>query len=720
MLREDWLRRLREQLPFASNRVSSPVDAEVNVASIQRVAYEQLMAAADEARLKPRGGLGVLLWGDPGVGKSHLLTRFAAEIERDERGLFLLNHNLLASPRLLPSTVVRWLVARLAAAPPGKPATAVLYKLLYHQVRQAVPSPQGRPPNSIGKEQARKLFLQRVAETVEPYLPDQNRPDVARIAAVLFSYFLAVHKLKETTTTADWRTHYERVATIAKQYLMGDELDAEAWQWLETEPATIAAPDPWGPNDQFLETVSLILLEIARQAGMLVVLCFDQVENLSDDRFVELFRFNHALLDHGRNLLVITAGVRSDLLALRTRGLAPEAAWDRLAGDTIDLYFISLAAARELLEARLKPALATDTSPPDVEEARSRDPLFPLGEPWWAARVAGLIEARPRDVISWAHQRWREQCRALAADWNGTLRQFGSEAPLARVPSPASSDHVAFGGTANTPTDGPTSTQATRDLSTGPCAEATEEFTQLVDERVEQRVGTKREAYRSEPSRLPADSGQLTGLLRATLSRIGSSPLLVNSWWSSFEPMAALPSDLVLACEEPVSVAGRRPTYDLLVRWKSATAGADLVDRFVETGVVVVVTVSANSTAATYRRLSEDPRPPGRLVVLMDERIPEALGHAGQRYRDALEARKEGELHFINLSFDEFGELSALEAVLADARSGDLEVERPSGGLVRLGERDVEASYARRQRYLALPLLRRLLGPAAHENGRLG
>jgi hypothetical protein len=184
--------------------------------------------------------------------------------------------------------------------------------------------------------------------------------------------------------------------------------------------------------------------------------------------------------------------------------------------------------------------------------------------------------------------------------------------------------------------------------------------------------------------------------------------------------MAALPSDLVLACEEPVSVAGRRPTYDLLVRWKSATAGADLVDRFVETGVVVVVTVSANSTAATYRRLSEDPRPPGRLVVLMDERIPEALGDAGQRYRDALEARKEGELHFINLSFDEFGELSALEAVLADARSGDLEVEPPSGGLVRLGERDVEASYARRQRYLALPLLRRLLGPAAHENGRLG
>lgn len=684
MSREDWQRRFREQLPFASNRVSSPADAAVNVASIHRVAYEQLLAAADEARVRPQGGLGVLLWGDPGVGKSHLLARFATEVSRDNRGLFLLIHNLLASPRLLPAAVVRCLVARLTEPPlgessPGGLAKTTLYELLYQQIRWAVPPPQGRPPSSIGKAEARRLFLRRMAETVEPQLPDQNRPDGERIAAALFAYFLAVHKRKERATTDEWHAHYERVAMAAKQYLMGDELDAEASELLELEPTAMAGREPAGPNDQFLETVCLMLLEIARQAERLVVLCFDQVENLSDDRFVELFRFNHALLDHGRNLLIVTAGVRSDLVALRTRGLAPEAAWDRLASDTIDIYFISLAAARELLEARLRPVIEAAAHQPEIEEARRRDPLFPLGEAWWTGRVANLIEARPRDVISWAHARWREQCRGLVADRNDA-----------------------------------------------------EKFAKVVDEWIEQRVSTKRQEFRSELSRLPADGGQLTGLLQATLTRIGSSPALIAALFPAADksagpaevgpaaggtaaggPAIGGPSEPAMICEEQVPVGGRLPTYDLLLRWRQGMAQAVPTDQAADTGVAVMVTFNANSLAAKYRRLSEAPHLPGRLIVLRDERIPEVLGAAGQRHRDGLEAKPGCRIQFVDIGPEEYAELTALEAVLADARSGDLEIDKPAGGLMRLSERDVEASYARRRRYLSSTLIRLLLEPPA-------
>lgn len=700
MSREDWLRQFRERFPFASNRVSSLADAEINVASIHRAAYERLLEAADEARARRRGGLGVLLWGDPGVGKSHLLQRFAEDVQRNDRGLFLLIHNLLASPRQIPAAVVRCFVARLAYIRSNAAETSVLYDILYKQLRAAVPYPQGRPPDSIGKEPARRLFSQRIAATIAPELPDQNQPDIDRIAAVLFSYFLAIHKLKDPATKVDWRAHYQRIATVAEQYLQGYDLDSEAWELLEVEPSTTVAGDPTTPNDQFLETVALVLLELARQANRLVVLCFDQVENLSDERFVELFRFNHALLDHGRNLLVITAGVRSDLVAQRTRGVAPEAAWDRLASDTIDLYFISLSAARELLEARLRPVWTSNSPPADIAEKLGRDPLFPLGEAWWASRAAGLIEARPRDVISWAHARWREQCRALATDWDAALRACDLATSPSLNPPPTVDAGMAASDTAG---------------------EALAEGKALaeLDERVEQRLRTKRELFCSEPSRLPADSGQLTGLLRTTLGRIGANPLLVRSLFSSCEDESGVASDVVFTCVEPLPLGGRRPTYDLLVQWRSASLAGEHPDRSANTGVVVMVTVNATSTAAAYRRLCEEPQPAGRVVVLMDERVPEKLGVAGERYRDELESREDFEIHFIAMSLDEYRELSALEAVLADARSGDLEVEKTTGGMTRIGEKDVEASYARRRHYRASPLLRLVLTPPIGALSRL-
>jgi hypothetical protein len=715
MSRADWLKRLRETFPFASNRVSSLADAQVDVPAIHRTAYDRLLAAAAEARSRPRGGLGVLLWGDPGVGKSHLLARFASEIATDDRGLFLLVHNLLAAPRLVPGTVVRTLVARLtdrslgrqqASAPRrDEPPTSVLYNLLYGQIRQAVPRPQGRPPGSVGKEEARRLFVRRLVETVGSELPDQNRPYCDRIAAVLFAYFLAVHRLRDPATSAEWHTHYERVLAIAEQYLNGDALDADAWETLELDAAMVVTQEPGTVDDQFLETVCLILLELARQAGQLVVICFDQVENLSDERFVELFRFNHALLDHGRNLLMITAGVRSDLVALRTRGLAPEAAWDRLAGDTIDLYFISLGAARELLETRLRSAFAANPPPADIADSLCRDPLFPLGEAWWSARVAGLIEARPRDVISWAHARWREQCQAFATDWENALRAYEATPTIEASTADDRRQGVEMeqGGVVARERDRHEESVADRG------DEDREVFSRQVDDWIERRVDKKLEELRTERSRLTPDSGQLIGLLQATLHRISCGPLSEVAWVGATNTETAEANHAVLSCVEPGKIAGKQPTYDFLVKWRTGEADQAEPSLIMTTGVVVLVTDSATSTAAAYRRLKDDRQPPDRVLVVFDERRPEKLGTKGGEYRDELQSCLADKLRFVDLTFNEYSELSALEAVLADARSGDLEIEQPAGGLVRLTERDVEASYARRRRYWSLPLMRLLL-----------
>lgn len=135
-----------------------------------------------------------------------------------------------------------------------------------------------------------------------------------------------------------------------------------------------------------------------------------------------------------------------------------------------------------------------------------------------------------------------------------------------------------------------------------------------------------------------------------------------------------------MICEEQVQVGGRLPTYDLLLRWRLGMAQAVPTDQAADTGVAVMVTFNANSLAAKYRRLSEAPRLPGRLIVLRDERIPEVLGAAGQRYRDGLEAKPGCRIQFVDIGPEEYAELTALEAVLADSRSGDLEIDKSAGG----------------------------------------
>jgi hypothetical protein len=84
------------------------------------------------------------------------------------------------------------------------------------------------------------------------------------------------------------------------------------------------------------------------------------------------------------------------------------------------------------------------------------------------------------------------------------------------------------------------------------------------------------------------------------------------------------------------------------------------------------------------------------------------------------ELRERGPERFqtVELSFAEYAELNALQAVAGDARSGDLEVETGPGQARALTEQEVIDSHHRRGRYLACRLLRRLLAPEGDRRAR--
>jgi hypothetical protein len=399
--------------------------------------------------------------------------------------------------------------------------------------------------------------------------------------------------------------------------------------------------------------VALTQLALSRRQPFL--LCFDQVDNLDADQAAALARFLEALIDGASNLLVVTAGIQQTLLHWREEGVIQESAWHRLGQFEVQLHRLSAAEALEVVRARLRALLAPFADFGAVRLWLRQDDLYPLGRGWYECHLRDRADLRPRDVINRASEGWWAQQEALAReggpDW---LANWSGAAPLQLASQ-----------------SGPQET-----------AEA------AIDRKVDERVAERRARRGAEPAGLPADADHLTGLLRALLVQCRDSRRYG-----------------VLDVERVPARAGVRPACDLVLRRRLPDGGNEQV------GILAVTAEDAKSVASSLRRLVEDDRPLDRFVLVTDERVGLRLGERGQEPLQELRERGPERFETVELSFAEYAELDALQAVVGDARSGDLEVETGPGRA--LTEQEVIGSHHRRGRYLACRLLRRLLTPEA-------
>src|SRR4051812_24164429 len=77
--------------PFIDNRVNALSDPAAEVEDIHRAPFERLKELAREAHER-KCGLGAVLWGEAGVGKSHLLARLARWAAQDGRACAVYLH----------------------------------------------------------------------------------------------------------------------------------------------------------------------------------------------------------------------------------------------------------------------------------------------------------------------------------------------------------------------------------------------------------------------------------------------------------------------------------------------------------------------------------------------------------------------------------------------------------------------------------------------------
>lgn len=409
---DTFLRRLATINPFLENRLNSPAPSDVDVPAIHQGVFERLTGLARQVVIS-RSGLGAVLWGEAGIGKSHLLARLGRWAKAGD-ARFVLLHNLQVAPEALPRSLLHAVVSVLTKGRRERLATTPLTAMVRAAVIEAAGSPSKFTWTHL--EQAWRLWL----DNLTPHPSDRTIYDV------LFALFHSAMRAGQGRDDG-------RVGGLAVRWLSGGALDPVEARQLGLPPAR-HRDDPVALEDgQQIKQVFVALARLALAERIPLVLALDQVDNLDEEQFAALTRFLEALLDTCPNLFVITTGIQATLTRWYEERVVQTSAWDRLAQFKFLLAKLTPTQSEELVRARLDEFLAPFSEVEELIEWRLRDRLFPLGQTWLRQHLQDRTEIRPRDVISLARDGWQAQQERLVrgglVSW--LMKWPGAEEPVA-------------------------------------------------------------------------------------------------------------------------------------------------------------------------------------------------------------------------------------------------------------------------------------------------
>jgi hypothetical protein len=633
----DFFERVRTANPFLDNRIDRALDPSfIDVPGIHEAAFTTVTKLGRQAEADNRG-IGVVVWGEAGMGKSHLLARLNRSVGEDAELPLVYLHNLQAAPDRLPRAVLRAVMDRLTRGRVRPFWAAPLFRLMNSVLRAALRR-QGKERGTWGEIAAAygAFLAQRAGRGAAGIAPF----DLA-VHEILFRFYQAAHPSRHGAE--------DDVAALAVRWLSGEALDAAEARRLDLTPAY----DAEAVDNQHVKQVLVALAQVARAAGQLFLLCFDQVDNLDEEQVKALSRFLHDLLDSAGHLLIVTTGVKQTLLHFLQEGVITETSWDRIGQFEVALGRLRREQGWELLRARLLRFLQPFRGLKEIEERLREDPLFPLGGAWFDARLHGLPDFRPRDLLGWACDRWRQLQDDLDsaphADW---LERWGQGAKPPPPPRP-------------------------------------EDPQTVLDRAVAERLTEHQARCLRDPKCPPMDGDNLLALIDAALKQTRGGPYRMRTY------------------QRHATKSGTRSPYDFTVE-QAATDGP-----VVRVGVRVLAPEHSRTVTVALERIASDEESPDRALLVTDERQELPLGPKGRELLAELERRGPQVFRHVALPRRQLAELDALQAVIGLARAGDLEVEVAPGQRQTVTEDEVIAVYHRTGRYLANPLLRELLGGEA-------
>lgn len=397
---EAFFTSVRALNPFVDNRVNGLAVDGVDVDDINRQQFDYLTALAREAR-DLRRGQGAMLWGEAGIGKSHLLARLVRWADSNRQGVAAYLHNLQASPENLPRALLKSVVSILTRGQVRGFGRTPLAQLVFGFLKEAFNhDASGEQPWAV---------IERGYHRLVDRLSDEDPSRAALVDRtvydVLYQFFRSAYRAR--------KGHDERVAVLAVRWLSGDYLDPAEGRELGL-PTGRTSDEPLALADsQSIKKVLVALSRMALSGQQPFLLCFDQVDNLDDEQAATLSRFLEALIDSAPNLLVVTAGIKASLLRWRDMKVIQDSAWDRLAQFEVSLQRLTPEESRRIITARLEKVVKPFSRLESVRQRSHEDSLFPLGRTWADEFFQDKIDLRPREVLNSAREGWGQQQQAL-------------------------------------------------------------------------------------------------------------------------------------------------------------------------------------------------------------------------------------------------------------------------------------------------------------------
>ena len=373
--------------PFLDNRVNGLSADTVTVDEIHAQAFDRLAQLANDA-CQSRRGLGAVLWGEAGIGKSHLLARVTKWAEQQQTAVALYLHNLQASPENLPRSLVKSMVSILTRGQVNNFTSTPFYDLVLAFVKE-----------SLDHDESKHHPWPAVISAWSAMVDRLGTEDFARAAPVDRTVFAVLLRFFRSAYRAH-KTGDERIAALAAHWLAGDFLDAEQAGALKLAAGPNGEAQVALADNQQIKQVIIALSRIAMSAKQPLVLCFDQVDNLDDAQAAALSRFLEAVIDSAPNLLVITAGIQATLLRSREIGVIQQSAWDRLTQFEINPQRLTPEQSARIVAARVDKVVTPFAELQEVHERMDQNRSFPLGRAWMDEFFQGRVDVRPRNVIN--------------------------------------------------------------------------------------------------------------------------------------------------------------------------------------------------------------------------------------------------------------------------------------------------------------------------------
>lgn len=388
--------------PFRDSIVTSPWESPgVDVPSIHENVLTACLQGIDEVRSRGRSA-GLLIHGEAGSGKTHLLRRLRARLASD-------------APAATDRRECLYVWVRLQTSP----------RMIWRTLRRTLVDDWFRPV-AHGRSQFDRILFHRLAEIrvakgdLEPWYEYMRDEDPSGLSELMEQIAEKLH-LDRNTAVAFEHIAFGRHRRDLRAWLGGTSLPLAALESLNM------AQDEGTDEEREHEARDVVLM-LCRLAGdgLPIVLSFDQVEALQlvpDDRDA-LFAFGQLIstLHDGTSNTLLISSVQSSFASVLKDG-ARMADYARMTSSgALSLDPLRRGEGEQLIAARLA---AWGKAVPAVGEAAHCWPLTPQE---FDALIAGG-SVSPRKLLTFCAEKFETRCRPAASESQELIAEQVSVSP---------------------------------------------------------------------------------------------------------------------------------------------------------------------------------------------------------------------------------------------------------------------------------------------------